>query len=50
MDADVGKVGERIGQFGELDPVELDVLARGEMAVAAVVAARDMREPPQLVR
>jgi hypothetical protein len=28
----------RIRQFGELDPVELDVLPRGEMAVAAVVA------------
>jgi len=28
--------------IGELDPVILDVLPGGEMAVAAVVAARDM--------
>ncbi len=41
---------QRVRQFGELDPVELDVLPRGEMAVAAVVAARDMRQPPQLLR
>ena len=42
------EVGHRVGQFGELDPVELDVLAGGEMAVAAVVAARDMGERAQL--
>lgn len=40
MDADAGEMLQRIRQFGELDPVELDVLP-GEMAVAAVVAARD---------
>jgi hypothetical protein len=34
----------RIGKLGELDPVELDVLARGEMAVAAIVAPRDVGE------
>src|SRR5207248_4843348 len=34
----------------ELDPVELDVLPRGEMAVAAVIFARDMGKLPQLVR
>ncbi|MGX1395880.1 hypothetical protein AB7M70_005289 [Bradyrhizobium japonicum] len=50
MDADLGEIGECIRQFGELDPVELDVLPRGEMAVAAVVFARDMGERPQLVR
>ena len=44
VDADLGEIGQRIRQFGELDPVELDVLPRGEMAVAAVVAARDMGE------
>ena len=50
MDADFGKIGQRIRQIGELDPVELDVLPGGEMAVAAVVAARDMGQPPQLLR
>ena len=50
VDADFGEIGQRIRQFGELDPVELDVLPRGEMAVAAVVAPRDMRQPPQLLR
>ena len=44
VDADLGEIGQRIRQFGELDPVELDVLPGGEMAVAAVVAPRDMRE------
>ena len=50
VDADFGQIGQRVRQFGELDPVVLDVLPRGEMAVAAVVAARDMRQPPQLLR
>src|SRR3569833_791995 len=34
----------------QLDPVELDVLARGEMAVAAVMPERDMGEHAQLPR
>jgi hypothetical protein len=38
-----------IRQLGELDPVELDVLPGGEMAVVAVVAARDMRKRAHLV-
>ena len=42
MNADFGEIGQRIRQFGELDPVELDVLPGGEMAVAAIVLARDM--------
>ena len=50
VDADLGEIGQRIRQFGELDPVELDVLPRGEMAVAAVVAPRDMRQRAQLLR
>ena len=39
VNADLGEIGQRIRQFGELDPVELDVLPGGEMAVAAVVSA-----------
>jgi len=50
MNADIGEVGERIRQLGELDPVELDILTRGEMAVATVVFARDVGEPAELVR
>src|SRR6266702_403367 len=50
MDADLGEICECVRQFGELDPVELDVLARGEMTVAAVIFARDMGKLPQLVR
>ena len=43
------QIGHGVGQFIELDPVELDVLPRGEMAVVAVVAARNMRQHAQLV-
>jgi hypothetical protein len=50
VDADFGKIGERVRQFGELDPVELDVLPRREMAVAAVVTARDVGKRAQLLR
>ena len=42
------QIGHRVGQFFELDPVELDVLARGEMAVVAVIAPRHMRQRAQL--
>ena len=38
------------GRSDELDPVELEILPRGEMAVVAVVAPRDMRERAQLIR
>ncbi len=48
--ADGGKVGHRIGQVGQLDPVELDVLPRREVAVAAVIFARDMRQHAHLRR
>ena len=38
------------GTSSSLRPVELDVLARGEVAVAAVVLARDVRQHAQLRR
>ena len=47
--ADAGEVGHGVRQFVELDPVELDVLPRGEVAVAAIVAARDMGEHAHLL-
>ena len=45
-----GKFGEDVGHVFELGPVELDVLARREMPVAAVVGARNVRELAQLRR
>ncbi len=48
--ADAGELSHRVGQFGELDPMELDVLASCEMTVAAVVFARDLGKLAQLQR
>ena len=42
------QLGKDVGRILQLDPVELEVLARGEMAVAAVVLARDMAQHPHL--
>ena len=47
---DAGEVGEDIRDVGQRGPVELDVLARGEVAVALVVFAGDMAEHTQLLR
>src|SRR6478609_862527 len=44
----VRQIGHRVGQLFQLDPVELDVLARGEMAVVTVVAPRHVRQRAQL--
>ena len=49
VQAGAAEIGHGVGKLFELDPVELDVLAGGEMAVAAVVAAPDMGEHAQLV-
>ncbi len=49
MQSGAREIGHRVGQLLELDPVELDVLARGEMAVIAVVAPRHVRERAHLV-
>ena len=49
MEAGAGEVRHGVRQILELDPVELDVLPRGEMPVVAVVAAADMGEHAQLV-
>ena len=48
--ADAGEIGHRVRQLLELDPVVLNVLPGGEMPIAAVVAARDVRQHPQLLR
>ncbi len=45
-----GQLGEDLGHLLEARPVELQVLAGGEVAVAAVVAARDVGEFAQLPR
>ena len=48
MHLDARQIGQDIGHALERRPVELDVLARGEMAVAAIVGARDVRQHAQL--
>ena len=48
--ADLGELVHHVGGALERDPVELDVGARREVAVAAVVGARDVRERAQLRR
>ncbi len=50
VQAGTREVRHRIGQLLELDPVELDVLPRGEVAVIAIVLARDVRKRPHLRR
>ncbi len=47
---DIGEKVEDIGHVLELGPVELEILPRGEMAVAAIVAVADQRELPHLPR
>ena len=44
----LARVRHRVRQFFELDPVVLNVLPRREMAVAAIVTARHVREHPHL--
>ena len=48
MHADLGQLVHHVGGALQRDPVELDVGARREVAVAAVVGARDSRQPAQL--
>ena len=43
------QVGQDVRGLFELHPVELDVLARGEVAIAAVVLAGDMGEHAHLL-
>ena len=50
MHVDFGQRRQGVGRVLELDPVELQVLARREMAVAAVVLARDVGQLAQLAR
>ena len=47
---DVRQLVQDVGDVGELGPVELQVLARGEVAGAAVVAAGDVGELAHLAR
>ena len=50
MHVDFGQRRQRVGRVLELDPVELQVLARREVAVAAIVLARDVGQLAQLAR
>ena len=47
---DLGQLGQDVGDVAERRPVELQVLARGEVAVAAVVDAGDVGELAHLPR
>ncbi|MCY1411251.1 hypothetical protein D9M71_266330 [compost metagenome] len=48
MHLDLGQLFENLRHLLQLDPVELDVLPRGEVAVATVVVAGDPRQRAQL--
>ena len=50
MHLDLGERGEDVGDVDELDPVELKILPRGEVAVAAIEAPADHGELAQLAR
>ncbi len=47
---DLGEVLQDVWRLRQLDPVELDVLPRGEVPVAAVVTPGDQRQRAQLSR
>ena len=48
MHLDLGQLCQNVGNILQRDPVELDVLARGEVAIAAVILARDLAQLAQL--
>ena len=50
MHLDRRELGQDLGRILEPRPVELQVLARGEVAVASVILASDMRQLAQLSR
>ncbi len=50
MHLDAGQIGQDVGYALQRRPVVLDVLARGEMPIVAIVAARDMGQHAQLAR
>ena len=47
---DAGEIGQDLRHVGQRRPVVLDVLARGEMAVALVVFAGDVGQHAHLLR
>jgi hypothetical protein len=48
MHLDLGEPRQDVGRLFQPDPVELDVLACREMAIAAIVLARDRGKRTQL--
>ena len=50
MHLHLGEVRENVGGVLQLDPVVLDVLARGEMAIAAIILVRDIAQCRHLSR
>ena len=47
---DLGECGENVGNIDKLHPVELQVLARGEVAIAAIPLPPDLGELAELAR
>ena len=50
MHLDAGEFGQNVRHVLQRRPVELQVLPRGEMAIAAIIFARDLGELAQLAR
>lgn len=50
MHLDLGQLPQDRRNIGQFRPVELDVLTGGEMAVAAIMLARDMCKHTHLLR
>ena len=50
MHLDGGEIGQDVGRFFQLDPVVLDVLPGGEVAIAAIVLVGDIAQHAHLRR
>ncbi len=50
VQAGARQIRHGVGKAFKLDPVELDVLTRGEMAVVAVITPAHVSQHPQLPR
>ena len=50
MKANLGKLAKNLRHLGQRNPVELEVLSRGEVAIASIKTLGDVGEGPKLVR
>ena len=49
MHLDIGQQAENVRHIAQFRPVELDILPRGKMTIAAVITLADQRQLPQLL-